>query len=135
MIETKALIQANGLKATPQRIAVYLTLKELGHASADMVYDRVISNYPTLTVATVYNILESFVDKGLINRLSSSNVKMYFDINTYPHCHLYSDTTHHYVDFDDQELIDIVNDHFKKRNIKGFIPSGVEVHIKGKFTE
>lgn len=135
MIQTKNLIQSKGLKATPQRIAVYLTLKELGHASADMVYDRVIQTFPTLTVATIYNILESFVATGLISRLSSSNIKMYFDINTYPHCHLYSDSTHRYEDFDDQELIDIVNEHFKKSHIEGFIPNGIDVHIRGEFVK
>lgn len=135
MIQTKNLIQSKGLKATPQRIAVYLTLKELGHASADMIYDRVIKLYPTLTVATIYNILESFVATGLISRLSSSNIKMYFDVNTYPHCHLYSDTTHQYVDFDDEELITIITEHLKKRHIDGFVSTGVEVHIKGEFAK
>lgn len=134
MIKTKQYLQANGLKATPQRIAVYKTLKMLGHASADMIYQKVIELYPTLTVATIYNILESFVNAGIINRLSSSNMKMFFDVNTYPHCHLYSSTSNTYMDLDDDELINIITEHLSKSKITGFNPSGFEIQINGEFT-
>jgi|SRR5574344_1099009 Fur family transcriptional regulator, peroxide stress response regulator len=133
MIKTKQYLQSNGLKATPQRIAVYKAMKILGHASADMVYQKVIEEYPTLTVATIYNILESFVKAGIISRLSSSNIKMYFDINTYPHCHIYSESGNYYADLDDDELMDIITEHLKKKKIAGFTPSTIEVRINGEF--
>lgn len=134
MIEARNLIKSKGLKATPQRIAVYKSLKELGHASADMVIENVMEIFPTMTVATVYNILESFVNVGLIERLSSSNVKMYFDVNTFAHCHLYSTHTNTYQDFNDGKLTNIIRDYLADKTIDGFNMTGVEVHILGEFT-
>ena len=76
MQNIKEKIQKGGLKATPQRIAVYSALLKLGHASADMVGEEVKEVFPSLTIATIYNVLESFVQAGLVVRRFSSNNKM-----------------------------------------------------------
>lgn len=127
-------IRSKGLKATSQRIAVYQILEELGHTSADVIIERVKIKCPSLTVATVYNILESFSQAGLINRLSSSNVKMYYDVNTFPHCHLYSISDQKYEDFVDKKLTLMITDYLSDKHIEGFRMKGVEVHILGEFT-
>lgn len=128
----KELIQSKGLKATPQRIAVYQAMKDLNHASADMLIEKVLVSYPTLTVATVYNILESFVDVGLLKRLISSNIKMYFDVDTHEHIHMFCEDTQQFKDFDDSELVSIVNNYLKEKNVSsGFSMSSVDILIKG----
>ena len=85
----KDIIRESGLKATPQRLAIYQTMRDLGHASADAVEEAIKEKCPSLTVATIYNVLESFVNVGLLVRRYSSNNKMYFDVNTYEHAHIY----------------------------------------------
>jgi|LAHS01.1.fsa_nt_gb Fur family peroxide stress response transcriptional regulator len=131
MQTTKEIIQESGLKATPQRIAVYETMKKLGHASADMVSDVLKETYPTLTKATVYNVLESFDDAGLLVRRYSSNNKMYFDVNTYDHVHLYDAAGNRYKDYDDPELVALVNHYLANRKIPGFSIKKVDIQIIG----
>ncbi|MCI1720393.1 MAG: transcriptional repressor [Bacteroidales bacterium] len=131
MQTTKEIIQENGLKATPQRIAVYDTMKQLGHASADMVSDVLKETYPTLTKATVYNVLESFDKVGLLVRRYSSNNKMYFDVNTYDHVHLYDCAKNGYEDYDDPELVALVNNYLAHRKIPGFSVKKIDIQIIG----
>ena len=50
------LFKANDLKTTPQRIAVYNTIKKYEHASTDMIIETVKKQYPSISSATVVNI-------------------------------------------------------------------------------
>lgn len=131
MQTTKEIIQESGLKATPQRIAVYETMKKLGHASADMVSGVLTEIYPSLTKATVYNVLESFDRVGLLVRRYSSNNKMYFDVNTYDHVHLYDTARNGYKDYDDPELVALVNNYLSQKKIPGFSVKKIDIQIIG----
>ncbi len=133
--EIKKILTRYGLKATPQRIVVYFAMRELGHASADMVYQRASSELATLTVATVYNVLESFVEVGLLQRRMSSNNKMYMDVNTYNHCHLYCEETHTYKDYDDPELMLMIHNHFRNKKIRGFDLYRIDVQLVGRSSQ
>jgi Fur family peroxide stress response transcriptional regulator len=49
-----------GLKATPQRIAILRALDgDETHPTAQELYERLIGEFPTLSVATVYNTLSA----------------------------------------------------------------------------
>lgn len=135
MLQLKAEIQNSGLKATPQRIAILGAMHKLGHASADMVADQLKDIFPSLTVATIYNVLESFVEKKIVVRRFSSNNKMYFDVNTYTHAHLYFKEENRYVDYDEPELLELVNDYFKNRKIPGFKIDSIDIQIVGSKSE
>lgn len=125
----KEKIQQSGLKATPQRIAVYNAMMKLGHASADMVVDTLKDSFPTLTVATIYNVLESFVEAGLVVRRYSSNNKMYFDVNTYEHAHVYDRKTNTYRDYDDPELIKLVTDYLSGKGSPDLVFTNVDIQL------
>ncbi|MEF9986612.1 MAG: transcriptional repressor [Bacteroidales bacterium] len=125
----KEKIQHSGLKATPQRIAVYDAMKQLGHASADMVIEMLKDTFPTLTVATIYNVLESFVVSGLLARRYSSNNKMYFDVNTYEHAHVYDKETNTYSDYNDPQLIKIVMDYLTKKSDFNIAFSNIDIQL------
>lgn len=131
MLQLKSEIQKSGLKATPQRIAILGAMHKLGHASADMVAERLRDVFPSLTVATIYNVLESFLAKGLVVRRFSSNNKMYFDVNTHAHAHLYFVDDNHYSDYDDNELIELVNDYLKNKTIPNFKAKSIDIQIVG----
>jgi Fur family peroxide stress response transcriptional regulator len=131
-IDLKKILRRYGLKSTPQRIAVYTAMRELGHASADMVFQQASAKLTTLTVATVYNVLESFVQVGLLQRRMSSNNKMYMDVNTYNHCHLYCEETHTFRDYDDPELMLMIHDHFRNKRIRGFDLHRIDVQLVGR---
>ena len=130
--EIKQLIQSKGLKATPQRIAIYDAMTKLGHASADVLAEKVINEHPTLTVATVYNILDTYVKCGLLRKLVSANVKMYFDINTDEHYHFYCTDTNEIFDIKDSKLIRLVNEEIVKRCPENFDIESIDVIVSGK---
>ncbi len=109
-------IQASGLKATPQRIAIYNVMESIGHACADMVAERLKDNFPSLTVATIYNVLDSFVTSGLLSKRFSSNNKMYFDVNTHSHMHIYDGSNNSYTDYEDPDLIEMITNHIRSKN-------------------
>jgi Fur family transcriptional regulator, peroxide stress response regulator len=78
-----------GVKLTPQRLAIleYLEGNE-NHPSADEIYKAVSKKYPTMSVATVYNTLETLSKRGRIRELSIDPDKKRFDPNTKAHHHL-----------------------------------------------
>lgn len=131
MLTIKEKIQESGLKATPQRIAIYREMQNLGHASADMVVEGLKDSFPSLTVATIYNVLDSFVEAGLLAKRFSSNNKMYFDVNTYDHVHIYDENLNTYIDFNDPVLVKMVTDYLKNVEIPNFKFRTVDIQILG----
>ena len=103
-LRIKEQLNRCGLKATPQRMQVYDAMCALGHASADGVYQHLGGESGPLTVATVYNVLESLTESGLLVRRPSFSNKMFFDVHTDSHFHLYREDTHEIMDFRDEEL-------------------------------
>lgn len=126
----KAILKEHELKATPQRLAVHSAMMALGHASADMVSDYIASNgLDPVTVASVYNILSSLADMGVYDRRMSSGSKMYFDVNTFSHVHIYDTATGNFKDVMDDELIAMVQDHFKGRRFKGYKLDHIDIQL------
>ncbi len=134
MLILKEKIKGAGLKATPQRIAVYSAMRKLGHACVDMVADEVAVSFPSMTIATIYNVLESFVNSGLLVRRFSSNNKMYFDVNVHEHAHFYDTSENSYEDFNDPELVKIVMEYLSAKKIDNFDVKSVDIQLVGKKT-
>lgn len=132
MRNIKDKIKRSGLKATSQRLAIYDSMCKLGHASADMVVDDLNEVFPSITVATVYNVLESFVGAGLLSRRLSMNHKMYFDVNVHEHAHLYDKESNEYIDYNDSELNMIVREHLKKNMPKDFELNIIDIQLIGR---
>ena len=135
MLLLREKIKEAGLKATPQRLAIYESMRKLGHASVDMVIEDLKNSFPTLTVATIYNVLESFVNTGLLTRRFSSNNKMYFDVNVYEHAHFYDQEENSYMDFLDPELVRLVMDYLSTKQIEKFDVKTVDIQLVGKKTD
>ena len=134
MLILKNKIKEAGLKATPQRIAIYEAMRKLGHACVDMVAEELKKSFPTLTIATIYNVLESFVNAGLLVRRFSSNNKMYFDVNVYEHAHFYDTEMNSYEDYHDPELVKIVMEYISSKKIVNFDIKSVDIQLVGKKT-
>ena len=126
----KKLRKKHSLKATPQRIAVHEAMMQLGHASADMVTEEIAKQAATkVTVASVYNILTQLADLGIYRHRMSANNKMYFDVNTFKHMHIYDNEHHIYKDFIDEELIELVENHIRHKRFKGYIVEGIDLQL------
>lgn len=126
----RKLLKSRNLKATPQRLAVHTAMMELGHASADMVCEKIKERSDVkISVASVYNILSQLAILGIYNYRMSANSKMFFDINTAKHIHLYDIKNHEFKDVEDEKLIEKVEDHFRGRRFKGYRMDDIDIQI------
>jgi Fur family transcriptional regulator, peroxide stress response regulator len=82
-------LRQRGLRVTPQRLAIIGVLyADKSHPSADQVFQRVRANFPAVSLATVYNTLNTLKDSGYLKEISLENAGSRFDTNTAPHAHL-----------------------------------------------
>lgn len=126
----KAVLKSHSLKATPQRLAVHEAMLSLGHACADQVSEWIQANGKSpVAVASVYNILSQMALLGVYDHRLSTNNKMYFDVNTFKHMHLYDTQNNDYRDVIDDDLIEMVESHVKGRRYKGYKVDGVDIQI------
>lgn len=133
--EYKQILRKHSLKATPQRLAVHEAMMMLGHASADMVAEAITQKAQTkVTVASVYNILTHMAMLGIYNYRLSANNKMYFDVNTFKHLHLYDQENHVFKDVIDDELISIIEAHLGRRRFRGYRIEGIDIQLIGRPT-
>ena len=108
---------------------------ELGHASVDMVADMLKKNTDIkITLASVYNILTQMAMLGVYHFRLSSNNKMYFDVNTFKHIHLYDQDNHTFRDVIDDELMKLVEAYLGRKRFKGYRIEGIDIQLLGRPT-
>ncbi len=123
------------LKATPQRMAVNRAMYKLGHASADMVAEEITADGTVkVTVASVYNILSDFADRGIYSRRLSANNKMFFDFNTSNHIHFYDIENNSYRDVADDRSLDEILKKLARKRFKGYKVDYIDIQIIGRPT-
>ena len=123
-------LRTSGLRPTKQRLKIcevlfnrektfHFTINDLAKSISDQLNEKI-------SLATVYNTVHAFKDKGYLKEISINSDKSYFDTNTANH--------HHFFDEDTSELIDCSNDDIEdiniKKNITGKKIKSVEVLIK-----
>ena len=136
MEQFKAALKRYSLKATPQRLAVHEAMLNLGHASADMVTESIRKASGTnVTVASVYNILTQLSCLGIYRHRMSANNKMYFDVNTFRHIHIYDCENHSYRDLIDEELMGLIETYLGRRKFRGFRIEDIDIQLVARPTK
>ncbi|WKY46499.1 transcriptional repressor [Eubacteriaceae bacterium ES3] len=124
------MIRGAGLKATPQRISVLKVLSEMdSHPSAEMLMEALEEQGYVMSVGTIYNILETFSEKGLILKLKDNQEVMRFDATTNFHVHIYNHDDNRIEDLFDPELEVILADYFKNKLSSDFSLNRMEVSL------
>ena len=123
-------LRLSGLRPTKQRLKICEVLfnreKTFHFAINDLA--KIISDKlgEKISLATVYNTVHAFKNKGYLKEISINSDKSYFDTNTTNH--------HHFFDEDNGELIDCDDNHIDpiniKKNITGKKIKSVELLIK-----
>ena len=123
-------LRSSGLRPTKQRLKIcevlfnrektfHFTINDLAKRISEKLNEKI-------SLATVYNTVHAFKDKGYLKEISINSDKSYFDTNITNH--------HHFFDEDKNQLIDCdINDIEKisiKKNITGKKINSVEVLIK-----
>jgi Fe2+ or Zn2+ uptake regulation protein len=77
-----------GLKVTPQRQGVFHALwGDQTHPAAEAIWDRVRLTMPTVSLRTVYQVLNDLVELGEIHPVRLGTASVRFDPNMGPHDH------------------------------------------------
>ena len=87
--ELTEVFRANGLKITPQRQAVFRALHRADdHPTAELVYDRVCDEVPSISLRTVYQVLNDLAAMGEVSMLDLGTGATRFDPTPSEHHHL-----------------------------------------------
>jgi Fur family peroxide stress response transcriptional regulator len=131
MKELCAHIVNNGLKVTPQRLAILKYLKEnMNHPTVEKVHSELLNEYPAMSLTTVYNTLSSFVEAGMVKELEIDPHKMRFDFIMDPHGHFHCRVCDNVYDVMHDEMIseaDLKN----KKSKEGHRIDAISVNMKG----
>ena len=120
----------SGLRATPQREVVYSSLlTRRDHPTAEEVFSRVKVDMPTISLATVYNCLETLVQCNLIRQVNHERGPTRYCPNLRPHAHFYDEQTGSTIDVD---LPTPVLDQLKSILPAGLNAAAVEITFRGK---
>ncbi len=108
---TSTLKQA-GLRLTPQRIAICKLLSETEtHPTATAIFDQIRTQYPYLSLMTVYNTLNTLVNLGLVNELGSvGDDQVHYDGNIALHINLACISCHKIVDITSPHISNLGNE-------------------------
>ena len=120
----------SGLRSTPQREVVFNTLlNKRDHPTADEVYARVRHDMPTISLATVYNCLETLVQCNLVRAVNFERGPTRYCPNLRPHAHFHDEQTGATYDIDlPAEVLENVNAVLPQ----GYDASSVEIIFRGK---
>ncbi len=123
-------LRSSGLRPTRQRIKICKLLfnreKTFHFTINDLSKILQKETSEKISLATIYNTVHSFKEKGYLKEISVNNDKSYFDTNTSDH--------HHFLDINTNELIDLKKEHVDKIRIKKNLPgkkiNSIEVLVK-----
>lgn len=82
-------LREEGYKVTPQRIAIYNVLHaENNHPTAEMIYQSLREDHPSMSLATVYKTMEIFERIGIVRVLDLGDDCSRYDWDTRNHPHV-----------------------------------------------
>tara|TARA_Y100000590_G_scaffold60892_1_gene64952 strand:- start:174 stop:590 length:417 start_codon:yes stop_codon:yes gene_type:complete len=123
-------LRTSGLRPTRQRIEICKLLFDRKHTFHFTINDlsnslSKITN-ENISLATIYNTIHAFKDKGYLKEISINSDKTYFDTNVSNH--------HHFFDENKKQLIDLNDKDVGKVKIKKKLPGkkikSIEVLVK-----
>ena len=131
--DSKQKLVEHDLRVTHQRLVIYMELfSSLEHPTAEMIHSKLVKEYPTISLATVYKTLDTFAKSGFIMKLKSIDDSLHYDADLHFHNHLVCNKTSKILDYDDEELNTLVHDYFKSKKIDNFDVQEVRLKIFGE---
>ena len=92
--DISAKLRACDVRPTAQReIVLRVILEKRDHPTADEIYARVKSRMPSISLATVYNCLETLARGGLIRQVNLERAPTRYCPNLHEHAHFHDETT------------------------------------------
>lgn len=102
------ILKASHLKITEQRVAILKFLQDnTSHPTANDILTALQTQFPTLTIQIINDILDLFVEKQLIKKISITPNLTRYDGNLQSHYHVICTHCHKATDFNYPSFIDI----------------------------
>ena len=128
-IYTKKLRESS-LRPTRQRLKIcevlfspdktfHFTINDLSKLVTEKLNERI-------SLATIYNTVQAFKEKGYLKEISINSDKSYFDTNTSIHHHFYDEDKNQLIDCDQNDIANV----YVKKNVTGKKINSIEVLIK-----
>ena len=125
----KALTE-HGLRSTRQREHVFsILLQKRDHPTADEVYARSKAGMDSISLATVYNCLETLVSCGLVRAVNYERESTRYCPNLHEHAHFQDRTTGRVYDVD---LPPDLMDQLRAVLPAGYHADSIELYFHGK---
>jgi len=129
-----ARCRAAGLAVTPQRLAVFRHLADVGreHPSAEELHAAIRRELPTLSLATVYKTLDTLARIGAVRQVSRTGARARWDAGLESHHHLVCIGCGSVTDVTDARLDAVKPRAAALASRHGFAASGHVVEIFGR---
>lgn len=82
------LLKEYDLKVTPQRVAIVEELFKNGHMNIDDLYKKLLSKFPSVSLATIYKNINAMVEKVFLSEVKIPNSKSVYELVKTEHAHL-----------------------------------------------
>ena len=120
--------RAAGLNVTPQRIAIYRAVLEAeDHPTPELLYQRVRPSMPSLSLATIYKVLDALAKLGMVKEVDVSGDSRRYDANLDQHHHLICSRCKKVNDLYDERFDTIA----LPKRLQGFTAKSLSVQIFG----
>ncbi|MHB8971275.1 MAG: Fur family transcriptional regulator [Pirellulaceae bacterium] len=127
--EFEALCRRMGVPLTVQRQVILETVLDRDdHPTADQIVEAVRKRIARVSRTTVYRVLESLTDMGVIRRLHHPGPATRFDGKIGRHHHLICKKCGKVIDLEDANLDQLP---LPKRKLQGFEVDDFSVHLSG----
>lgn len=128
----EALCREKGLPVTVQRRAILeAVLLRDDHPTADAIYEAVHTQIPQLSKTTVYRVLDTLVELGMVRRLHQTGTAR-FDGNVRHHHHAICMKCGKIIDLEDPSLDQLP---CPSRKLQGFKIDDFSIHFSGTCPE
>ena len=108
-VEFTDKLRSSGLRPTRQRLKIcealfnrddtfHFTINDLAKSISNELNEKI-------SLATVYNTIHAFKNKGYLKEISINSDKSYFDTNITNHHHFYDNETSELIDIDASEIV------------------------------
>ena len=123
-------LRSSGLRPTRQRLEIckllfdrkstfHFTINDLSNSLSKITSEKI-------SLATIYNTIHSFKEKGYLKEISINSDKTYFDTNISNHHHFFDESSKELIDLNDEDLGKIKI----KKKLRGKKIKSIEVLVK-----
>lgn len=129
--EFNVLCREHQLAATHQRRVIYEAVTAMrGHPSPELIYDAVRKKIPSISLATVYKNVRTFLDSGMLREVSLHHGSIRVEPNESEHHHAVCTRCRQITDLD-PEIFKASPSRTKSKLPRGFRVTRVAVDVLG----